>query len=300
MYDRQEFAHVVRPPPQRPDAKHLLPRPGVHAAVFEVARVPAAGGVYCEALLDGLPDGGRLGMHHPFEHHAVRGVRGAVCLVALPVGLFGGRACLEGFVFRARVSFHLLLARGPIVVDAGVHALPYDVIFPFSVRFHYHFCYILVLLSIKSDSRGLSGDTIFDFLSTRGQRVWHTLLLLVAKRSKILLAPFACCPQKVKIASLLFACCTQKVKVYITAVCFLCTKSQSVYHCRLLVVDKKSKIVLLSFACCTQKVKDGRPGKEALCPFYGNFTCLAYENPPAKIGNISFLATFAEIQNNKQ
>ena len=60
-----------------------------------------------------------------------------------------------------------------------------------------------------------------------------------------------------------FASCRQKVKDAIGAVCFLCTKSQSVYHRRLLVVDEKSKCISLPFACCTQKVKDGRPGKEA-------------------------------------
>ena len=74
-----------------------------------------------------------------------------------------------------------------------------------------------------------------------------------------------------------FASCLQKVKGTIGAVCLLSTKgqnsatsfcllytkSQSVYHRRLLVVDEKSKCISLPFACCTQKVKDGRPGKEA-------------------------------------
>ena len=60
-----------------------------------------------------------------------------------------------------------------------------------------------------------------------------------------------------------FASCRQKIKDAIGAVCFLCTKSQSVYHRRLLVVDEKSKCISLPFACCVQKVKDGRPGKEA-------------------------------------
>lgn len=78
------------------------------------------------------------------------------------------------------------------------------------------------------------------------------------------------CFQKIKARVASFAFCRQEVKVYVSAVCLLYTKSQSVcyffcilstrsqsvHYCRLLVVHKKSKCILLLFASCRQKVKD--------------------------------------------
>ena len=134
MNDGQKLADVVGAH-GRLVVEHLLAGGYIYALILHHAGVAAAGGIDGKAVELGA---GHVALAHKghavlvHTHHALAGGRGALHLVVgADDGALGSLERVERLVLRPRHTDHLLLAVGPIVVDAWRIALPHNVVFLF-------------------------------------------------------------------------------------------------------------------------------------------------------------------------
>lgn len=124
--DGQKLADVVRALRHRADVEELAAAGYMHAAILHVARVAAARRIDGQALRDAGPDGLRHGGPGTSRRAA------EVFVGRLGEGAFGLFARGERLVLSAFKTLGAAEAVRPIVVDAPLDALPYDVVFTLS------------------------------------------------------------------------------------------------------------------------------------------------------------------------
>ena len=119
--DRQKFADVVRPFGVRTGAKDLLAGFGIHAAVLEPARRPAASRIHAYGRQDGF-----------FARMFPLSAGGGFALVIIIMGKVGRIRFgfgIERLKLRTDKTLHLFLALAPRGEDASFASLPNDVVF---------------------------------------------------------------------------------------------------------------------------------------------------------------------------
>ena len=127
MNDGEEFPQVYRPLRKGTHVEDLRSRLGIHPAVFEDPRVPGAGSVDTDAVLNGNANQ-RVGAGHLFR--TVRRLRHVPSRIVIQ----GPFRQVEGWKSLVNSSFEtvdLLFAIGPFVVNPGFSPLPHDVAFVF-------------------------------------------------------------------------------------------------------------------------------------------------------------------------